>query len=75
MSFGIAGLLAGFFGVIVVVYMLIETIPQMAGLGLVGATDSANLISTSVNLSTALPIIGIITIVGLMGLALDASRR
>ena len=62
------------FGSLTVIVMAIMGIPLISSLGFITANNSANLVSTSTELSKALPLIAVLIVVGVFGFILERAR-
>ncbi len=71
----LAQIVIAVFGSLTVIVMAILGIPFMSSLGFVNANNSANLVSTSTELSKALPLFAILIVVGVFGFILETARR
>ncbi len=71
----LAQIIIAVFGSLTVILLAIIGIPFISSLGFVNAINSANLVSTSAELSSALPLIAVLIVVGVFGFILERARR
>jgi len=71
----LAQIMIAVFGSLTVIVMAIMGIPFISSLGFINANNSANLVSTSTELSRALPLIAVLIVVGVFGFILERARR
>ena len=70
----LAQIVIAVFGSLTVIVMAIIGIPFISSLGFITANNSANLVSTSAELSKALPLIAVLIVVGVFGFILERAR-